>query len=209
LAKDPKKIVEQGYDAIGRRYTAWAATDETDLRMRYVFKLLDRLPVGSRVLELGCGAGVPVAKALVDGYEVVGVDISTEQLSLAKLNAPTARFVRADMGSVDFRGGAFDAVIALYSITHVPRVEHADLLTRIRGWITPRGYVLVTMGSGDDPGTVDKDWLGAPMFFSSFDADTNRQLIDGAGFEIIEANVIVQHEEGRRVAFLWVLAQAR
>jgi cyclopropane fatty-acyl-phospholipid synthase-like methyltransferase len=209
VAKDPRKIVEQGYDAIGRRYSDRAATDEADLRILYVGKLFDRLPAGCRVLELGCGAGVPVAKALVNRYEVVGVDISSEQLVLAKLNVPTARFVRTDMRSIDFHGGAFDAVIALYSLTHVPREEHGDLLSRIHDWITQRGYALVNIGAGDDPGTVEDDWLGAPMFFSSYDADTNRQLIEGAGFEIIEASVIPQQERGRRVAFLWVLAQAR
>jgi hypothetical protein len=98
-------------------------------------------------------------------------------------------------------------VVALFCITHVPREEHAGLLTRIRGWMKPGGYLLANMASGDDPGTIDEDWLGTSMFFSGFDADTNRRLIQNAGFDIIEAEVITHEEDGQPISFLWVLAR--
>ena len=63
------------------------------------------------------------------------------------------------------------------------------------------------MGSGDDPGTIQQDWLGTPMFFSGFDAAANTRLLQDAGFDIFEAEVITHEEDGQPVAFLWVLAR--
>jgi cyclopropane fatty-acyl-phospholipid synthase-like methyltransferase len=207
MPSEPKRIVEQGYDAIGDRYTQWAATDEQDLRMPHVAKLFAVLPTGSEVLELGCGSGVPVTKALAGRFKVTGVDISKGQLDRAHVNVPTARLIHADMTTLRFRPEAFDAVVALFSITHVPREEHAELLARVRGWIKRGGYLLANLGAGDDPGTIEEDWLGTPMFFSGFDAATSKRMIVGAGFDIIEAEVIAHEEDGRPVEFLWVLAR--
>ena len=97
---DPKRIVEQGYDAIADRYAEWATTNEPDLRMDHVAKLFEVLPPGSEVLELGCGSGVPVAGALAERYKVIGVDISKAQLDLAQVNVPMARLTEADMTAV-------------------------------------------------------------------------------------------------------------
>jgi ubiquinone/menaquinone biosynthesis C-methylase UbiE len=204
---DPRRVVEQGYDAIADRYLELSATD--DLRMQQVSQLVERLPPGAQVLELGCGAGVPVAEALAERYFLTGVDISRAQLERARVNVSGARFIQADMSEIGFASGTFDAVVALYSIIHVPRDEQARLLTRMREWIKPGGYLLINTGTVDDPGTVEEDWLGAPMFFSSFDPATNKRLIDEAGFDLLDAQVILQQEEGTPVSFLWVLARAR
>ena len=206
---DPKRIVEKGYDAIADRYAVWAATDETDLRMHHVAKLFELIPPGSEVLELGCGSGVPVAKALAERFNVSGVDISKAQVDRARVTLPTAHLIHADMTTVRFPEEAFDAVVALFSIIHVPRDEHAELLVRVRSWIKPGGYLLANMASRDDPGTIDDDWLGTPMYSSGFDAATNEHLIQSAGFDIIEADVITHEEDERPVSFLWVLARAR
>jgi hypothetical protein len=52
-----------------------------------------------------------------------------------------------------------------------------------------------------------EEWLGVPMFFSGFDADTNRRLVREAGFELLVAEVVWMREPGLDVAFLWVLGQ--
>lgn len=111
------------------------------------------------------------------------------------------------MTTVDFQPAAFDAVVSLYSMTHVPRAEHAALLGRIANWIRPRGYLLINMGAGDSPDSIEDDWLGVPMFFSHFDAATNRLLIQTAGLEVLEAQVVPEEEEGQQVRFLWVVAR--
>ena len=41
-----------------------------------------------RVLDLGCGAGVPIARRLAERYKVTGVDISERQIMLVRRNVP-------------------------------------------------------------------------------------------------------------------------
>jgi hypothetical protein len=81
------------------------------------------------------------------------------------------------------------------------------LLQQIAAWLRPGGLFIATMGSGDDPGTVEEDWLGAPMYFSAFDAATNRRLVRKAGLELLSADEITHDEDGKPVTFIWVVAR--
>ena len=67
--------------------------------------LLERLAPGSRVLDVGCGTGIPTARQLVDaGHHVVGVDISEEMLRLARRDVPERLVVVGDGDHAERRG---------------------------------------------------------------------------------------------------------
>lgn len=204
---DPrKKTVQAGYDAISERYLAWGGEIEGDPRERFLAELARRLPEKARVLDLGCGAGVPSTRALAERFSVTGVDVSAEQLRLARENVPHATFIQTDFAEVDVPDETFDGVAAFYSISHVPRDEHADLFQRIARWLRPGGLFLASLGSGGSEDWTG-EWLGVPMFFSSHDARTNRALLQQAGFALLVDEVVEMKEPEGPVAFLWVLAQ--
>lgn len=204
---DPKQVVANGYDQIAERYRAWAGEDLRGPRAHALAPIWDRVALGAPVLELGCATGEPVARALAHRFAVTGVDLSPRQIDLARRNVPKATFLCADMTALDLPRDHFAAVVAFYAILHVPREEHQALFANIAGWLRPGGLFVATFGTGDDPGTVESDWLGAPMFFSSHDAITGKQLVVDAGLEILEAEEITDDEDGTPVTFLWVLAQ--
>jgi SAM-dependent methyltransferase len=200
------EIVESGYDRMAARYLA--SYRPGGARGRYLDRLLTLLPDPSDVLELGCGAGEPVTRRLAERHRVTAVDISAEQLRLAAARAPAATFVRGSMVDVTFEPGSFDGVAAFYAITHVPRGHHAHLLDRIARWLRPGGLLLISMGADDNPGTVEDDWLGVPMYFSHFDAVTNQALVRRAGLEVVEAEVVEEFgPDGAPERFLWVVAR--
>ncbi len=202
-----KRIVEQGYDRVAERHRAWSAGIRQAERLRYTHELLDRLPLGAAVLELGCGQGTPTTRLLAERFTVTGVDISARQLELARSAVPNATFLHADMASLNFPPQTFDGVAAFFSLIHLPREEHAKLLERIAGWLRPGGLLVATMGVRDSLGDVEEDWLGAPMFFSHWDAATNRRLVEQAGLRILSAREEIADEDGAPVAFLWVVAE--
>jgi SAM-dependent methyltransferase len=201
-----RRLVEAGYDAIAERYAAWTITGNP--AEEFVRDLDARLPDGADVLELGCGNGTPGAVVLARRHRYTGVDISVVQLERARARVPGATFVQADYTTLELEPDSLDAVAAILTLNHVPRREHAELLRRIAGWLRPGGLFLVSLGTDDGPDVVEPDWLGAPMFFSHFDAETNRKLLREAGVELVRDEVVPMIEEGfGETRFLWVLAR--
>lgn len=207
VADERKRTVEAGYDALADRFGEWMAKVEGDPWERFLEELASRLPAGARVLDLGCGNGAKVSR-LADGFELVGVDISARQLELARAAVPGASFVHADFAELDFPSEAFDAVTALYSIVHVPRAEQPELLELIMRWLKPGGLFLASLSHVGGEDRVD-EWLGVEMFFSGFDAETNRRLVRRAGFELLADELVWMHEPepDGDTAFLWVLGR--
>jgi SAM-dependent methyltransferase len=159
------------------------------------------------VLELGCGSGLPTTKWLAERFEVTAVDLSARHVKLARTNVPTARILQADMTRLELPPASVDAVIAFYSIIHVPREEHAGLLRAIATWLRPGGVAVLALGGRDLPAHYEDDWLGAPMFWSHFDAATNRALVEQAGLIIERATEEVADEDGLPITFLWVVTR--
>jgi SAM-dependent methyltransferase len=186
LTGESRRIVAAGYDAVSQLYRG-----DDDVPPHYgewIAELQDRLPARASVLDLGCGCGVPVARALADaGHEVTGVDLSPVQIARARRLVSRATFSVADLTEIDFPSGTFDAVVCLYSIIHVPLAEHAPLLGRVATWLRPGGWMLLVTGETDWTGTED-DWLGggATMWWSHPDRATSRRWLTSAGFEIAD-----------------------
>ena len=197
-----KTIVAQGYDRIADEY--FGRFGQSSVRDAKLAGLLKKLPAGAMVLDLGCGAGKPVARELVShGFQVTGVDASLGQIVRARQNVPEANFVHADMTSVQLPAQSFDAISAFYSITHVPRNEHEALIRRIAAWLRPNGLFVASFGSSE--GDWLGEWLGTSMFFSHLDPDETKRLVNDAGFRIEQAELLKQDNE--EAEFLWIAAR--
>jgi SAM-dependent methyltransferase len=207
-------VVAAGYDAMHARYAAWAAEIVDEPREMYVARLLSLLPAAPDILELGCGAGVEPTPALAARGTLFGVDVSALQLEHARAALPAARFIHADLTSVSFDPEAFDAVVALYVLTHVPTDELPGLLRRVGRWLRPGGVLLATFGAGGPHDTFVDDFLGVPMFFSGSEPATNEELVLHAGMAVLESRLESilepESEPGRgpeTATFHWILAQ--
>jgi SAM-dependent methyltransferase len=199
------RTVQAAYDTLGARFGDWADRIEGDPWERFLDELAARLPAGGRVLDLGCGNGAKIAR-LAETFELVAVDISQEQLRLARARIPRATLVHDDFGRLDFDAETFDAVTAIYSFMHVPREDQRVLLERIGGWLKPGGLFLASLShvGGEDR---THEWLGVEMFFSGFDAETNRRLVCESGFELVLDELVWMGEPEGEAAFLWLLAR--
>ena len=108
---DPVAAVRRGYDVVSLRYRADDA--EPGQYAAWIRDLLVTLPSNSRVLDVGCGCGVPVARDLAAaGRDVTGVDVSGVQIQRARRLVPAARFLRADATTLRMPPESFDAVVA-------------------------------------------------------------------------------------------------
>jgi 2-polyprenyl-3-methyl-5-hydroxy-6-metoxy-1,4-benzoquinol methylase len=194
-------LVRRGYDALSYHYRSDGADEDEYASWLNVLKA--RLPASGSVLDIGCGCGVPVARSLANaGHDVTGVDISQVQIERARRLVPRATFVQADAAQLDFPSGAFNAVVCLYALIHMPLDEQPRLLQRIAGWLRPSGWLLATTGQDAWTGTEDH-WLGGPaaMWWSQADAATYRSWIEHAGFEIGAQEFVPEGENGH--ALFW------
>jgi SAM-dependent methyltransferase len=182
-----RALVRRGYDAISRAYraddgAAHPSTDEDPGRyLGWVAELAGLIPERARVVDLGCGAGIPGTLALTrHGLTVLGVDFSPVQLGRARALVPGASFVRADMAEFQLRPASVDAVTAFYSLIHVPLADQRALLPRIRGWLRPGGYLLAIVGAAWWTGI--EHHLGADMFWDHGDTGAYLRWLRDDGF---------------------------
>jgi SAM-dependent methyltransferase len=201
-----KELVSASYDSMYGRYADWAGRDTTR-RKHYLLRAarLGLLKPGD-ALDLGCGTGRHATAALAAaGFRVTGLDLSARSIEAARREVPGVRFLVGDMAATTFPAASFDLVTAFYSIIHLPREEPAGLLPQVARWHRPGGGLLASLGTsrGD---AFDDDWLGVPMYWSSWDHRTNRRLITEAGLEILVDTVETTLEDGQPVAFQWVIA---
>ncbi|MGK5629014.1 class I SAM-dependent DNA methyltransferase [Streptomyces sp. URMC 123] len=173
----------EAFDAIGDRYDEAFPHKEGQLAAgRW---LADALPPGSRVLDLGCGTGLPTAAQLADaGHRVVGVDLSAGMLKLARDNVPTGEFHQADIASLgEERWGRFDGIAAFFALLMLPRAEIPHALRMLHGLLRPEGLLALSMVEAD----VDDyaiPFLGNTIRVSGYLRDELRQVVRDAGFEV-------------------------
>lgn len=141
---------------------------------RWLASFLDRLPAGSRILELGCGSGRDAEAMIWAGHDVDATDGTPEMAALASTRLGRAvRVLRFD--ELDAHE-AYDAIWAHASLLHVPRPALSGILTRVFRALRPGGLHFATYKGG---GIAGRD--GAGRYFNYPDAGSLRAAYDAAG----------------------------
>jgi SAM-dependent methyltransferase len=198
---DQNRIVRAGYEVIADTYHQRRLGREK-ANEDWLDTLRPLLPQSGRVVDLGCGSGVPITRYFASrGYDVEGYDISPRMLEIARREVPSAVFQERRIEDVDLAPQSVDLVLSFFAIIHVPRDEHAPLFARVFTWLKPGGAALLSLGVTDNPDDFEADWLGAPMAWSHFDAGASLRLLRAAGFEI-DYSEIEEFAEGERHLFV-------
>jgi len=201
---DFKKTVREGYNAIADRYLAERTRDSEDVRL--LNELIERLPANAKVLDAGCGAGIPISHMLRERFQVTGVDFSEAQVELAKKNVPNAQFLCEDMTKLGFPDNTFAGITSYYAIIHIPREEHQALFMNFYRMLKPGGFALLCLGAEHLIDDIDENYLGTRMYWSHYDTDTYLKMLKECGFAIIWSKHVTDATcEG--AGHLFVLAQ--
>ncbi|WP_435332747.1 class I SAM-dependent methyltransferase [Haloarchaeobius sp. TZWWS8] len=178
-----KETVRRGYDQLATVHDA--ERDESGQGMTILDEFLDACTNLDRVLDAGCGSGRPVLRLLTERADAVGLDVSAGQLRLACERAPAAALLQGDMASLPFAADSFDAVVAFWSLIHVPEDEHQRVLDEFARVCRPDGRVLVCEASGAWNGE-NPDWLdeGVEMQWNMAGAEATLAQLEDAGFSV-------------------------
>lgn len=141
---------------------------------------------GKKILDVGCGAGHDAAFFTSHGLEVVGIDLSTKLLALAKKSAPKATFLKMDMRYLEFPPRTFDGLWVMTSFQHLPKVDASKTLSSFRRVLKETGHLYLSVTEGTGEGLVGKErYLGMRKYFSNYAEPEIRKLLAEAGFEVL------------------------
>jgi SAM-dependent methyltransferase len=189
--------MHNSYDQIAERWHAHVRGETYVERvLGYVDKVLEGLPSGVRVLDLGCGTGNLFAKHIVQkGFRVVGIDQSKKMLEIAKREIPEAEFIHGDMVEIEF-AHRFAAAVAWDSVFHVERKHHPAIFRKLADSLEPGARLLLSVGGLDADSTSEvsvsddlnegftSEMFGHTFFYSGYEPKVTRKLLEAEGFEI-------------------------
>jgi ubiquinone/menaquinone biosynthesis C-methylase UbiE len=137
---------------------------------------------GIRILDVGCGSGGLARRLVEEGADVTGVDPNPQALTAARTLAPAARFEEASAEALPFEDAAFDVVIILNALHHVPFDVMDRALAETARVLRPGGWLIVL-----EP-------LAAGDFF-----DALRVVEDETAVRLAAQNALARAVEGNRL----------
>jgi 2-polyprenyl-3-methyl-5-hydroxy-6-metoxy-1,4-benzoquinol methylase len=147
------------------------------------------LPPSGQVLDAGCGVGKPTSEFLAkNGFGVTGVDISKKMVDLAKENVPSARFFQKNILSLDFPVDSFDGIICVYTLWHIPRMNHSTIIQNFHRMLKDGGILVLNTGIYESEGV--SEFFGEPMLWSTNDPKKTLAVVKNLGFDIIHEGAL-------------------
>lgn len=98
---------------------------------------------GVKILDVGCGSGALARVLVAEGAEVTGVDPNLQALTAARSVAPAARFEQAGAEALPFEDAAFDVVLIVNALHHVPLAVMDRALAEAARVTRPAGLLVV------------------------------------------------------------------
>jgi SAM-dependent methyltransferase len=156
-------------------------------------RFADLIPSAGSVLDIGCGAGEPIAGFFVRaGYQVHGVDTSPAMIAFCKERFADSAWDVADMRMLSL-GRTFDGILAWDSFFHLTQDDQRRMFPIFRAHAAPNAALMFTSGPRD--GVAMGTFGGEPLYHASLAPDAYRALLAENGFEVI-ANVFDDQQTG-------------
>jgi trans-aconitate methyltransferase len=141
------------------------------------------IPAGGSVLDIGCGAGEPIATYLVEhGYPVMGVDSSAAMISMFQVRLPDQETLVSDMRLLSLQR-SFDGILAWDSFFHLNHHDQKQMFPIFRAHAAPRAALMFTSGPARSEAIGRLE--GEPLYHASLDAAEYKHLLDSQGFEVV------------------------
>jgi SAM-dependent methyltransferase len=141
---------------------------------------------GGPVVEAGSGPGRVTAFLHSLGLEVRGVDLSPRMVAIARRAHPGVRYDEGSMTALDVPDGSLAAIVAWYSLIHVPPAEVPAVLAGFRRALRPGGRLLLAFQVGDEPRRHERVGTMGPVAldFHRIRPERLEPLLVRAGFAV-------------------------
>lgn len=185
-------------DAYNRIAPAWAAARSGFFgrEREYLDAVLAAAPVGTTLLDVGCGTGRPMAEHIVaQGRRVLGVDQSEALLAMARDRLPGERWMLSSMEAFEPDQPCHGALL-WDSLFHVPRAEHEPVLRKVVAALVPGARLMLTVGGSAHPAFTDT-MFGQAFFYDSNTPEETCQVLARLGCRVIVGEFMNRPDGGR------------
>ena len=167
----------------------WYGTDRGSVGVAEALAVAATLPANSRILDVGCGNGVPITRALMNaGHRIVGLDSSAGMLACLQINLPSAPVVRGDVRHCPFENGSFDAAISWGMMFHLTPHDQAAAMANVSRVLKPGAPFLFTAAEIE---SADNNGITGTMngvTFHYYAVGSYRTLIGEHGLVLVDVH---------------------
>jgi SAM-dependent methyltransferase len=187
------KTKGEGYRFNVREYdliAEWYASERVDQTgVPEATALAASIPRGSLVLDVGCGNGIPITRALLrHGHGVIGLDSSSAMLAQFKRNCPEAFAVRGIIESCPFPDEVFDAAVAWGVMFHLNPEDAIRAIARISRSLKRGAPFLFTSGDVDGIEAKEGTMNGVTFRYFSYSANSYRCILSDHSFTLVDVH---------------------
>lgn len=153
VSEDHTTLNRATYDRIAEQYAHRQSRPRhpgEDLFSSFESSFISKVPSGGVIADLGCGPAFDGARFAAQGFNVVGLDLSSGMLSVASERLP-GRLIQGDLRALPLVSGQLDAIWNVASLLHVGEVDTPRVLREFRRVVRDHGTLalITALGDGD------------------------------------------------------------
>jgi SAM-dependent methyltransferase len=191
MMKSKSKITIESYNKTAEEYYKIVTSFEI---LPELEKFMNLVKENGNILDLGCGPGHHSRVFVENGFNVEGVDLSTEMIAIAKKEVVGGKFQVMDILDLNFEINSFEGIWASASLLHIPKRNLTPVLKELKKLMIKGGVLYISLKKGEGSEVLkDNRYGGVDKYYIYYQSEDIEKILTNVGFEIIE-----KEQKGKR-----------